>query len=113
MIEIAVNRFPHHSFKPAPRQGSVAPLAEIWKINHQQNAKRVRIIQEERVINFDVNPQEIEAGLFGESDIFANGFGAASRVDPIREIRLIKRTPKVKRFAIQPQRSWRIEIFPN
>src|SRR3954454_15437652 len=61
VIEIALDAFAHHFFKPLPGDPGVPPFAKIGKVRHQKDAQTVRPVQKDRIVHFYMNPQKIES----------------------------------------------------
>src|SRR3954470_6045117 len=102
VIEIPVNGGPHHGFESTSAQGGIAPLAEIREIGHDQHSKPVRPVEQKRVIDLDVNAEEVEPHLLREGDILLKSVYVTGRVDPFRVIGLMERPAQVTGSIIQP-----------
>src|SRR6266550_5872908 len=100
MIEITFDRSSHHGFISPPPNLSIAALAEIRKIGHEQNTYRVREIEHEWVIDLDVDAQQIESGPFRICNVILNRLDIPSCINPFRMMRLIKRATEIDRVAI-------------
>ena len=111
MIEIARNRSPHRLLETTPAGLGVTALPEIGKVRQQENANRVRVMEHQRIVDFDVDAQEIEAGAFRESDIVLDGLNIPGGVNPVGMIGLVERAANVDGLAIQGQSRRRSDLF--
>jgi hypothetical protein len=101
VVEIPLHAEPHHVLEALAAERRVAAFAEIREILHEQDPEGIRIIKQDRVIQFDVDAQEVETRIAGECDVVAQRARVGRGVDAVRMIRLIERTAQVDRLVVQ------------
>src|SRR4051812_39144273 len=69
VIDIALNRFPHHLFESPSSHIRIAPFTKVWKIAHEQHSHFVRIIEQQWIVNFYVDAKEVKSKTFSHGDI--------------------------------------------
>src|SRR4051812_47033114 len=69
MIEVTLNGLAHHYFPTPPAERRVAALAEVRHVRHEQHAEFIRPIIKQRVVNLDVDAQEVESKLLRRLDV--------------------------------------------
>src|SRR4051812_48511723 len=100
MIEVALEAFAHHRFESPAAQGCVSAFAKIGKVGHEEHAHFIRPIINERIVDLDVDAQEIESEPFGGQKIVLYDFHRPCRVDAIRIKRLMQCTTQVTRKIV-------------
>jgi len=111
MVEVALDRPAHRLLETAPPFRRVAPFPEIGEVSQDKDANRVRVVKDERIVDLDVDAEQIEAGPFRKSDVVFNGLDISGGVDAVGIIRLVKRAADVDGFAVQRKRRGRSDVF--
>ena len=110
MIEIARDRAAHRRFVTAPPRLGVAAFAEIREVAHQQHPERVGVIKQQRVVDLDVNAEQIETDALRVGDVVAQNLRIARGVNAVGIIRLVQRAADVDRLAVQTKRRGQIGV---
>src|ERR1700744_3428029 len=103
MIEIPLDRFAHHRFKTLTSQWSVATFAKVREIRHQEHAHFIGVIKQERVVNFDMDAEEVEPHFLRIGDVIFKRGHVARSIDTFRIIRLMERPAQVTWLSIEPK----------
>src|SRR5678815_1344755 len=101
MIKIAFYRQTHHLFVTTAPQPSIATLAEIGKVAHQEHAHGVCVMKHQRIFDLDVDTQEIETSLFREVDVSLETLHVSRGVNSFRVIGLVQYTAMVPGNIVQ------------
>ena len=103
MVEVALDGAAHGVLITPTSSRCVAAFAEVGEVEHQQDAHGVCVVEQQRVIDLDVDAQEIEPTPFGVGDVVAQAAGVSRRVHPLRIERLVERAAQVHRLVVQAQ----------
>src|SRR4051812_1229734 len=103
MIEIALDRTAHHRLVASTTFRGISSFTKIRKVRDQKNTERIRIIENKRIVDFDMDAKHIKAGFLGLDDVILNRAHIAGRINSFRMVGLIKRTAQIDGGAIQSQ----------
>ena len=98
MIEVALESRRASFLHNAAALRGVAAFTEVGKIASQQNADSIRPVKYKRIVDLDVNAEEIEAAAFRIDDIVLDGLHIARGVNAIGKIGLIESAAKINRL---------------
>ena len=69
----------------------VAAFAEVRKIADQQNSESIGAVEQQRIVDLEVDTQEIETNAFRVGDVVAQRLCIAGGINAVRVVGLVKR----------------------
>ena len=104
MVEVATDGGAHRFLVTPAAERGVAAFAEIREVAHEQHADGVGVVEDERVVDLDVDAQEVEAAGLRVGDVVLDHAHVARGVDAVGEVTLVKRAAQVDGAAVEHER---------